>query len=111
MHCMFLLRMIQDVTGKHRRRLVAGWGIPVLAFYAPAHRRQPLVVRACVMVIFYLTAPLFGRESDGPTALTSALFCILLVNPFAAASISLQLSFGAMAGLFVGEQPAVPDAV
>lgn len=99
MHCMFLLRMIQDVTGKHRRRLVAGWGIPVLAFYALLTGGSPSVVRACVMVIFYLTAPLFGRESDGPTALTSALFCILLVNPFAAASISLQLSFGAMAGL------------
>ena len=99
MHCMFLLRMIQDVTGKHRRRLVAGWGIPVLAFYALLTGGSPSVVRACVMVVFYLTAPLFGRDSDGPTALTSALFCILLVNPFAAASISLQLSFGAMAGL------------
>lgn len=99
MHCMFLLRMIQDVTGKHRRRLVAGWGIPVLAFYALLTGGSPSVVRACVMVVFYLTAPLFGRDSDGPTALTSALFCILLVNPFAVASISLQLSFGAMAGL------------
>lgn len=51
------------------------------------------------MLIFLLAAPLLGRESDGPTSLLSALFFILLENPFAAASISLQLSFGAVAGI------------
>ena len=51
------------------------------------------------MVLFVLAAPLFQRDSDPPTTLSAALFLILLANPFAAASISLQLSFGAMAGL------------
>ena len=51
------------------------------------------------MLVFLLAAPLFRRDSDGPTALFSALFLILLANPFAAASISLQLSFSAMAGI------------
>ena len=46
MHCMFLLRLIQDVTGKHRRRLIAGWAIPVLAFYALLTGGSPSVVRA-----------------------------------------------------------------
>ena len=57
------------------------------------------MVRACVMLGLLLAAPLFRREGDGPTSLCAALFGILLVNPFAAASISLQLSFGAMAGI------------
>ena len=47
----------------------------------------------------YKRQPLFQRDSDPPTTLSAALFLILLANPFAAASISLQLSFGAMAGL------------
>ena len=51
------------------------------------------------MLAFLLAAPLFRRDSDGPTALLAALFLILLANPFAAASISLQLSFAAMAGI------------
>jgi len=44
-------------------------------------------------------APLFRREKDPPTALGLALLLILLKNPYAIASISLQLSFSAVAGL------------
>ncbi len=57
------------------------------------------MVRACVMLSFLTAAPLFRRESDPPTALMTALFLILLDNPFAAKSVSLQLSFGAVVGL------------
>ena len=99
MHCMFLLTVVTLLAGRHRRRLVAGVTLPLLAFYAALTGGSPSVLRACVMVAFLLAAPLLGRDSDGPTALTAALLCILLANPFAAASISLQLSFGAMAGL------------
>lgn len=99
MHCMFLLSVVTGLLGRHRRRLVAAWGIPLMAFYALLTGGSPSVVRACVMVGFYLAAPLFRRDSDGPTALCGALLAILLANPFAAASVSLQLSFGAMAGL------------
>lgn len=99
MHCGFLLMLIRLLTGRHRRRLLAGSAIVLLIFYAFLVGASPSVVRACVMLSFLLAAPLFGRESDGPTSLSAALFCILLNNPFAAASISLQLSFGAVAGL------------
>ncbi len=51
------------------------------------------------MLSFLRLAPLFQRENDPPTAMAAALGCILLQNPFAAASVSLQLSFGAVAGL------------
>lgn len=68
-------------------------------FYTLLTGASPSVVRACIMVVFVLAAPLFQRDSDPPTTLSAALFLILLANPFAAASISLQLSFGAMAGL------------
>lgn len=99
MHCGFLLTLVTLLTGRHRRRLTAGVMMVLLAFYALLTGGSPSVVRACVMLSFLLAAPLFRRSSDGPTALTAALLLILLKNPFAAASISLQLSFGAMAGI------------
>ena len=99
MHCGFLMTLVLLFTGSHRRRLVAGLGVPILVFYALLTGASPSVVRACVMLLFVLAAPLFGRDSDPPTTMFAALFCILLANPFAAASVSLQLSFGAVAGL------------
>ncbi len=99
MHCGFLLALVTYLTGRHRRRLKAACALPLLAFYAALTGGSPSVLRACVMLAFLLAAPLLRRDSDGPTALATALFLILLVNPFAAASISLQLSFAAMAGI------------
>lgn len=99
MHCGFLLAMVIFLLGRHRRRLVAACAIPLLIFYALLTGGSLSVVRACVMLVFLLAAPLFRRDSDGVTSLTAALFLILLHNPFAAASISLQLSFTALAGM------------
>ena len=99
MHCGFLLALVTLLTGRHRRRLTALCAIPLLLFYALLTGASPSVLRACVMLSLLAAAPLFRRESDGPTSLAAALFLILLTNPFAAASISLQLSFGAVAGL------------
>lgn len=99
MHCSFLLTLVVLLVGRHRRKLVAGVMLGLLVFYALLTGGSPSVVRACVMLVLLLAAPLFDRESDGPTSLLTALFLILLWNPFAAASISLQLSFAAMAGI------------
>lgn len=99
LHCGFLMTLILLLTGRHRHRLAAVLALPVLMFYTLLTGASPSVVRACIMVVFVLAAPLFQRDSDPPTTLSAALFLILLANPFAAASISLQLSFGAMAGL------------
>lgn len=99
MHCTFLLTLVRLLVGRHRPRLLAGVTIALLIFYAVLTGCTPSVVRSCVMLILLLAAPLFQRESDAPTSLLTALFLILLENPYAAASISLQLSFGAVAGL------------
>ena len=99
MHCGFLMAMVVLLVGRHRQRLLAGVMCGLLVFYALLTGGSPSVVRACVMMMFLLAAPLFRRSSDGPTALMAALLLILLSNPFAAASISLQLSFGAMVGI------------
>nr|WP_325183075.1 DNA internalization-related competence protein ComEC/Rec2 [uncultured Oscillibacter sp.] len=97
MHCGFLMALAGFLLPS--RRLQALLGIPLLAFYAALTGGSPSVLRACVMLSLPLLAILARRESDGPTSLLTALFLILLANPFAAASVSLQLSFAAMAGI------------
>ncbi len=99
MHCGYLLALITVLFGKHRRRLIAAVTAPVLLLYVLVTGCSPSVVRAGVMLAFVLAAPLVRRQSDPPTALTIALALLLLQNPFAAASVSLQLSFAAVAGL------------
>lgn len=99
MHCGYLLAIVTLLVGRHRQRLLAAVTIILLVFYAMLTGGSPSVLRSCVMLGFLLLAPLFQRNSDGPTALSAALLLILLANPFAAASISLQLSFAAMAGI------------
>lgn len=99
MHCGILMGLISLFTGKRRQGLRALCAIPLLCFYAVLTGCSPSVLRACVMLGLLLLGPVFGRENDGPTSLLAALLLILLANPFAAASVSLQLSFAAMAGL------------
>ncbi|MDO4810799.1 MAG: DNA internalization-related competence protein ComEC/Rec2 [Eubacteriales bacterium] len=99
LHCAFLVSLLGFIIPPRRRRLLCGVGIGVLLFYMTMVGLTPSVVRACIMQSFIMLAPLFKRDSDPVTALGAALLVILLHNPFAAASISLQLSFAATAGI------------
>ena len=99
LHCAFLLAVLSVLIGRHRHRILSTFAIPVLALYAMTVGLTPSVVRACIMLTFLLLGPIFRRESDPPTALSFALFLILLANPYAVQSVSLQLSFASVAGL------------
>jgi len=44
---------------------------------------------------------MFKRESDSVTSLSSALLCLLAVNPYSCASVGLQLSFSATLGIIL----------
>ena len=99
LHCAFLVTLLGLLLPRHRRRLFCGVTIGVLVFYMCMVGMTPSVVRACVMQGFLLLAPLFRRDGDPLTSLGAALLVILLPNPFAAASVSLQLSFAATFGI------------
>ena len=101
LHCAFLVTLVLLFIPAIHRRLGAAITIGVLLFYMCMVGLTPSVVRACIMQIFLLTAPLFKRDSDGLTAISAALFVILLCNPNAAASVSLQLSFAATLGMIL----------
>ena len=98
LHCAFLVTLLALLISRWQRLLCAVT-IPLLLFYMVMVGMSPSVVRACIMQIFLLIAPLFRRGSDPLTSLAAALLVILLCNPFAAASVSLQLSFSATLGM------------
>ena len=98
LHCAFLVTLLALLISR-RQRLLCAVTIPLLLFHMVMVGMSPSVVRACIMQIFLLIAPLFRRGSDPLTSLAAALLVILLCNPFAAASVSLQLSFSATLGM------------
>lgn len=100
LHCTILLGAVVFIAGKQRRR-VACIAMPVLLLYMLMVGCTPSVVRAVIMSGCLLAAPIFRRDGDPPTALAFALLLILLQNPFAVTSISLQLSFAAVAGILL----------
>ena len=99
MHVAFLIGLLRIGTG--RRRLTAFIGIPVVVVFMAMIGFKPSVVRAGLMQILLLIAPLLRREEDPPTSLSAVAILLLLANPISVASVSLQLSFAAMAGLIL----------
>lgn len=109
LHCGFLVGLL-GVLVLRRQRLTLLLGYPVLIGYVLMTGCSPSSVRACVMAGFFLLAPLLGREGDAATSLSGALLLLLIADPFSIASVSLQLSFAALAGLML-PAPMIYDAI
>ena len=103
MHIAFLVGMIQLLFGARPASSV--FGILLVWFFVFMTGASPSAVRAGTMQTILLMAPVFRRENDGPTSLAAALALILLMNPFSCASVSLQMSFSAMAGMILLAEP------
>ena len=99
MHLAFLLGFFRLVGGRSRRAALLT--IPALAVFVLMAGASPSVVRAAIMASLFLLAPIFGRETDPATSFCAALAVLLAANPFSAGSVSLQLSFGALLGIFL----------
>ncbi len=84
-----------------RRRSKTGSVLTILlvVLFAAVAGFTPSVVRAAVMVIMTMLAPLLDREADPPTTLSAALFLLVACNPYSIQSVSLQLSFAAVTGI------------
>jgi len=103
MHISFLVSLVALLAKKNLRvKTVLALGI--LLLYIMLVGLSPSVLRAGVLWMLLLIAPLFGRERDSLTSMGAALMVTLLQNPFAIASWSLQLSYGSVLGivLFAG---------
>lgn len=97
MHVSYLVSILRFLFGKGKRSalvcLLLVWSFVLISGLSPS------ATRAAFMQTMLLIAPLVGRENDPITSLSAALAVLLFLNPFAAANISLQLSFAAMLGL------------
>lgn len=103
MHVAFLVGVLQSILGKNRRSshicICLVWLFAVMV-------GSPLsAIRAGIMISLLMLAPVLGRINDRATTLSFALALILVTNPFSAGSVALQLSFGAVAGMFLLSQP------
>lgn len=97
MHMVFLVEFVLLLPGNRRWKSLAA--IPLMFGFALLTGVAPSVVRAAVMETILLLGVLLRRQYDAMTALSAALFVILVQNPWAAGSIGLQLSFASVLGI------------
>lgn len=98
LHVGILYGIIRTLTLR-KRWLTALAGIPVLTFFAAMAGFTPSVSRACLMTALAMLADAFFKEYDSLSALSFGVLVLLLLNPFSAASVSLQLSTASVAGI------------
>lgn len=103
MHISFLVGVLLFLC-RGRRGVVLAL-VPLLFFFALMSGGAPSSMRAVIMQVVLLAGPVIRREGDMPTSLGLALLLLLVQNPFAAASISLQLSFGSVLGIVLAATP------
>lgn len=99
MHISFLMGFLSQVI--KNRFLFAVYGIPVLILFMAMTGFTPAVTRAGIMQIFLICAPLLRRESDSITSLSAAMLLLIMLNPYACASVGLQMSFAATLGIIL----------
>lgn len=100
LHISFLAGIIAYLFGKRTWRSSIP-GIVSMFFFAALAGNTPSALRAACMCALLLMAPLVKREPDKLTTLSVTLFLLLLPCPYAVTSISLQLSFAAVAGIYL----------
>jgi competence protein ComEC len=99
MHCAMLFSLVGLLIANRRRASLIG--LALVAFFMLMVGATPSVTRACLMLSLVVLAPLAHRPGDSLTSVGVALLLILMRDPYAAASISLQLSFLSVAGLLL----------
>ncbi len=103
LHVSILFGLIYTVTTK-RRFLACILGIPALLLFAAVVGFTPSVNRACIMQSLMLIAMAADRDYDAKTALAFAVLVMVVANPMAILSVSLQLSAGAVLGILMFSQ-------
>lgn len=102
LHISFLAGLLPLLFSNRRRTALCT--MPLLLFYALMAGATPSALRAVIMQLVLLAGPALGRENDPPTSLALALLILLVQNPYAAASVGLQLSFASVAGIQLASQ-------
>lgn len=104
LHLSFFAGLLALFFRRHSK-LGAALTICLVFLFAAVAGFTPSVMRAAFMVSMTLLAPLTGREEDRPTTLSAILLVLLCQNPYSSLSVSLQLSFGSVAGIHLVSGP------
>ena len=103
LHVSILFGCLYVLSGK-KRVLTMLIAMPALLLFAAVAGFSPSITRACIMQILVMLALLLDKEYDQQTALAFSALVILICNPLAIASISFQLSYACMIGIFAFSQ-------
>ena len=104
MHVSMIVLLFFLVFGRGKRAAAAVC-IPLMVLFVLMTGASPSVVRAAIMQSILLLAPVFWRENDPPTSLSTAALALLAANPWVVSNVSFQLSFAAVAGLLLATPP------
>ncbi len=99
LHLTYLLA-IPGLLIRNKRRF-ACVVIPLVVLFSAFAGFSPSISRAGIMCIVLAVSAFFRRQQDSLTTLSVALLIILLTDPYASASVSLHLSFGATLGIIL----------
>ncbi len=101
LHLSLLSTVVTEVCGKifRRRWLVTLGTMLCITAYMLLVGMTVSIVRAGVLALLALAAPLFDRTADTYNSLGLALVLLLAVDPYAACDLGLLLSFGATLGV------------
>lgn len=104
LHVSILFGLVYLFSGK-RRFLTTLIGVPAVLLFAAVAGFTPSITRAAIMQCMMMVAMLCQREYDGPTALSFSALVMLIFDPLVICSVSFQLSFACMAGIFCFAEP------
>lgn len=79
--------------------------ISLMCFYALVTGLAPSVLRATLMCIVFVLAEVFSKKNNSINSLAISAFIILLIDPQALFDVGFQLSYLAMAGIFLLYKP------
>lgn len=98
-----MLNAIFTILPRSRRwKIMKGSAIILLLiFYAVFSGASPSICRAVLMASIYEIGGMLGRERNGLNSLSISALAICCINPEAPSSISFQLSYCAMLGIFL----------
>ena len=100
LHVSVLFGLLQVLTFK-KRYINLFVSVPLLIIFAAIVGFTPSVTRACIMQILMIIAEIAFKDYDPPSALAFSVLIMLVVNPLAITSVSLQLSAGCVIGIIL----------
>lgn len=107
LHISFLAGVLAFIFNKLKINRVVNLIITagILLFYCYICGFTPSVVRATIMGLVLICAPLFAREYDSLTSLGVAGFIILLISPLSGLDAGFLMSFSSVVAIFLLYKP------